>query len=528
MVGRAGWVASLVVLAACSSTAAVRSDRAPAAAGLDAAEIDRLIEASWHKAGVTPSPPADDGEFLRRVNIDLVGKAPSLGAIKVFLLDRRPDKRTREVDRLLGSPEFGEHWADRYANLLWHEQAKRADHDDDPRGWLVQAFNANVGWDKISGVILAGRGDVRQHGGLRFIEDRLRAAGPEGLAGSVARVFLGLNIQCAQCHDHPYDPRWKQEDFWGLAAYFGGTRVRLDEMAKGGRTPFIYDEAGVVRMPVKGTNEGVIVNPRFLGYAPRERPHETMRRTVERAVLESDLFPKAMVARTWSQLFGHGLVEPWDDLGGENDPRHPELLVKLAADFRASGFDVKRLVRQMVLSTAYARSSAPPAGVPDDPVRAEVAVRAFARAGIRALSPEQLFRSLVTMTGVELRGREGDREKMRKQLAARLREYRFAFDDDEMGEATSFDGSVPQALLLLNGELTNDGTRVGPDGVLTAILRRTEDPAARLDDMMLAAYARKPTDEEKATLLEEVGREPRAWEDLFFALITSTEALTNH
>jgi hypothetical protein len=155
-------------------------------------------------------------------------------------------------------------------------------------------------------------------------------------------------------------------------------------------------------------------------------------------------------------------------------------------------------------------------------------VRAFARAGIRALSPEQLFRSLVTMTGVEMRGREGDREKMRKQLAARLREYRFAFDDDEMGEATSFDGSVPQALLLLNGELTNDGTRVGPDGVLTSILRRTEDPAARLDDMMLAAYARKPTAEEKATLLEEVGREPRAWEDLFFALITSTEALTNH
>jgi hypothetical protein len=521
---------SALLLAACSSPQA-RTDRGPGAAALlDEGQLDGLIEASWRHAGVTPSPPADDLEFLRRVTLDLVGHVPSLGAVKVFLLDRRPDKRVREVDRLLASPEFGEHWADRYANLLWHEQAKRSDRQDDPRAWLAQAFNENAGYDRISGVILAGRGDVRQHGGLAFIEERLRAAGPEGLAGSVARVFLGLNIQCAQCHDHPYDPRWKQADFWGLVAYFAGVRVRQDERMGGGKSLVIYDEPGVAMMPVTGSNEGVMVKPRFLGYWPRERPTEGLRRTFQRATVDSDLFPKAMVARTWSQLFGHGLVEPWDDLGGENDPRHPELLVKLAADFRAAGFNVKRLIRQMVLSTAYARSSAPPRGAADDPPRAEVAVRAFARAGIRALTPEQLFRSVVVMTGAEMKAIR-DREQVRRQLTQRLREYRFAFEDDEMGESTSFDGSVPQALLLLNGELTNDGARVGPEGVLGAILRLRPDPPSRLDDMMLAAYARPATAEEKTTLLEglSAGSEDRqGWEDLFFALVTSTEALTNH
>jgi hypothetical protein len=519
------------LLLACSSTP-WPSDQPPSP-GLTAAEIDRLIEASWRRAGVTPSPPADDGEFLRRVTIDLAGRVPSLGAIKVFLRDQRSDRRAIEVDRLLASPEFGEHWADRYANLLWHDQAKRTQGPDDPRAWLVQAFNDNVGYDKISGVILAGRGEVRQHGGLAFIEDRLRAAGPEGLTASVARVFLGLNIQCAQCHDHPYDPRWKQEDFWGLVAYFAGTRVRLDEMMGGARTPFIYDEPGVAVMPLKGQNDGVIVKPRFLGYWPRERPNENLRRTFQRATLESDLFPKTMVARTWSQLFGHGLVEPWDDLGGERDPRHPELLVKVAADFRASGFDVKRLVRQLVMSTAYARSAAPPPGAADDPVKAEVAVRAFARAGIRTLTPEQLFRSLVVMTGAELRTRwaPDQRDRLRTQLGQRLREYRFAFDDDEMGEVTSFDGSVPQALLLLNGELTNEGARIGPEGTLNAIMALRQDPETRLDDMMLAAYARHPSADEKAALVQQLhaaGDGDAAYEDLFFALINSTEALTNH
>jgi hypothetical protein len=528
---------AIVALALACSSASVRPGGLAASGGasLAPAELDRMIEESWRRAGVTPSPPASDGEFLRRVTLDLAGRPPTLGETRVFLADAHPDKRARLVDRLLASPEFGEAWADRYANLLWHEQVKHTNRERDPRAWLVKAFNDNVGYDKISGVILAGRGDVQEHGGLTFITDRLRAAGPEGLTASVARVFLGLQIQCAQCHDHPYDTRWKQQDFWGLVAYFAGTRVRQDEKMMGEKTLFIYDDTGYALMPSRDYSSGVVVKPRFLGYEPRERSTESLRRAFFRAVVETDLFPKAMVGRTWAQLLGHGLVEPWDDLGAENDPHHPPLLVKLSEDFRATGFDVKRLVRQIVLSTAYARSAAPPPGVPDDPQATEVAVRAFARAGVRALSPEQLFRSLVVMTGsdVRTRHRTKDEEKAQKQLYSGMREFRFAFDDDEMGEATSFDGSIPQALMLFNGDLSNDGARVGSDGVLGGILRFRQQPADRLDDMMLAAYARKATEREKTLFLDKLPAgdgpaERRAYENLFFALTISTEALTNH
>ena len=541
-------LALALALPACTSgsTGLWRSAAAPLPAGeagagtLADGALDHLIEDSWRRAGVAPSPPADDGEFLRRATLDLAGRTPMLGEVKVFLADQRPDKRARLVDRLLASPEFGEQWADLYANLLWHDEAKRGNlKQDDPRAWFVAAFNDNVGYDKMTGVVLAGRGDVHEHGGLAFIVNRLRAGGPEGLTAQVARVFLGVQIQCAQCHDHPYDARWKQQDFWGLVGYFAGVRFR-EEPSKlpmmPGNTAVVYDAPGVARMPVKDYNEGVAVAPRFLGYRPPERSIDTPRRTFLRALLDSDLFPKTMVARTWAQLLGHGLVDPWDDLGGENDPRHPRLLVELAQDFRAAGFNVKRLVRQIVLSTAYARSSLPaPEALPDSPEKAEAAVRAFARAGVRSLTPEQLFRSLVVMTGAAVRARHRNQneEQVQKQLVAALREYRFTFDDDEMAEATSFDGSVPQALLLFNGELTNEGARAGSDGVLGAILRTRQDPGERLDDMMLVAYGRKASEAERAALAAQLpaGDGPadrRAYENLFFALTTSTEALTNH
>jgi hypothetical protein len=551
----------LLGVGACSSTSkapAVLAAASPAAVAppegtLAPGELDRLIEESWRSAGVKPSPPADDLEFLRRVTLDLAGRAPSLGEVRVFQADASPDRRGHLVDRLLASAAFGEHWADLYADLLWHQEGGKnrlERRGGDPRQWFVDAFNENVGYDKISTAVIAGAGDVREHGALAFLAARFKAGGAEAITGSAARVFLGLQIQCAQCHDHPYDRRWKQEDFWGLVAYFAGTKVKREEAAAppamamdgasegagdGGKTFVVRDGRGVARMHRPGATEDVVVQPRFLGYKPAAPTAEPLRRTFARAIVATDLFPKAMVGRTWAQLFGHGLVEPWDDLGAENDPRHPPLLVKLAEDFRASGFNVKRLVKLMVLSTAYARSSSPAPGTSDTPEGIEVAVRAFARAGIRPLTPEQLFRTLSVATGAEVmaRHRTDSEERAEKKLFQALKEYRFAFDDDEMAEANKFDGSMPQQLLLMNGELTNGGARVGPEGVLGGILRFHDDPAVRLDEMMLAAYTRRPTAEEKALLLEHLGHargreQKRVYEDLYFALITSTEAVTNH
>jgi hypothetical protein len=308
---------------------------------------------------------------------------------------------------------------------------------------------------------------------------------------------------------------------------------------------------GEAKMHRPHSEEEVVVAPRFLGAKVTELPYESRRATVARAIIASDLFAKAMVARTWAQLFGHGIVDPWDDLGGENDPRHPPLLRALAQDFVTSHYDVKRLLRTIVLSRAYGRSAVGGAGGQGDAI-----VRAFARTGVRPLAPEALVRSLAVATGAEGIARtrspatypefcperpgpprHGPRRPqdtscpMDKRLDQAFREFQFAFGDDEMAEADRFDGSMPQALLLLNGELTNAGARAAPGGVLDQILTTHSDRDARLADMFLVVYSRPPSDDERqrlASYLRDQADRRAAYEDVFFALLTSTEAITNH
>jgi hypothetical protein len=549
------YLLALVMVASCtplrSGTEAAPPAPAAQAPGLGTTGLDPLIEARWREAGVTPAAPADDGAFLRRVSLDLIGRIPTLTETRTFLTDAGADRRARLVDRLLGSHEFAEHWGELYADLLFGTEGKAAklERQYDPRSWLVEAFEQNRGYDKIARELITASGDLRSNGAVGFITARARGGGgPEAVTGAAARVFLGLQIQCAQCHDHPYDKRWKQEDFYGLVAYFARTKPRNEKIEgdlrdasmmaageemmaaaappkkknKAMKTFVLVDvKRGEARMHRPHSEEDVLVSPRFLGHDVTPQGDETRRQALARAILASDLFPKAMVSRTWAQLFGAGLVDPWDDLGAEGDPRHPRVLVELARDFATSGYDIKRLLRTIVLSTAYARSSA----------GGSEGVAAFAQAGVRPLSPEQLFRSLVAATGAEGMGKRRDPERSEKRLLNAFREYQFVFGDDEMAEANRFDGSVPQSLLLMNGELTNAGTRAEDGGVLGQVLAASADPAARIDQLFLAAYARTPSAEERAPLvayLRNHGNGRAAYEDLFFALLTSTEAITNH
>jgi hypothetical protein len=539
---------ALLLTVVAASCAAPGATPALSPQPLPAPTVDDLIAQSWRSAGVTPAPAASDLEFLRRVTLDLDGRVPTLAEAKAYLAEPSPDRRARQVDRLLRSPEFSEHWADLYAELLFGEEGKpaRFQRKYDPAAYLVRAFEENRPWNRVAGELLTASGDVRDNGAVAFIASRLRGGGgAEAIAGSVARVFLGLQIQCAQCHDHPYDARWKQEDFYGLVAYFTRTRSKQEPVpagmgadmmgpdqgtetsmlrppkAKPEKTVLLFDvPKGEAKMHRPHSEVDVPIQPRFLGREVAALPRENRRQTITRAILASDLFAKATVARTWAQLFGHGIPDPWDDLGAEQDVRHPPALRLLAADFVASGYDLKRLVRTMVLSEPY-RRAAVRAGADD-----EVALRTFARSGVRPLPPETLFRSLVVATGADAVARPGSR-----RLAQTFREYRFTFGDDEMAEADRFDGSVPQSLLLFNGELTNAGSRADRGGVLTQILDASASPATRLDDMFLAVYTRAPSDDERRRLLGYLTEQKNAraaYEDVFFALLTSTEAITNH
>ncbi|HEY0710527.1 MAG TPA: DUF1549 domain-containing protein [Polyangia bacterium] len=575
----------------------------------DVASLDALLLAEWKQAGITPAPVSDDGEFLRRVTLDLAGRVPTLSEVFEFLADRDPGKRAALVDRLLADPAFGNHLADVEGDLLFGSQRERRYTSGDPRAFLASAFNDNRPYDRLAHALLTATGSEAHDGAAAFLITRERGGGgAEAVTGAASRIFLGMQIQCAQCHDHPYDPRWKQKDFYGLVGYFARTRVRRvrgmesaeaagteasDAMADGPammspdgmapaptprKRPRVYEvidlPRGEAKMHAPGATKEVSVPPRFLGRKLDANPGESRRQAFARAVVASDLFAKAFVGRLWRQLFGAAPLEPWDDLGGEGEDKHPRLLLALADGFRSSGHDVKRLVRRIVLSTAYARSAAPPAT--DD---GGASLRAFARARMRPLTPEQLVASLMTATGADEMIRQGRRRPppltgfsraawrsdattahptappgeptMAEETAAptrqapaepeadraarlaerTLREYRFTFEDDEMADS-DFDGTLPQALLLLNGEFLNNGVRARKGGVLASILAEESEIDARIDRMFLAATTRKPRPEERALFRAALDVPPReqarAYEDAFFALLVSTEATTNH
>jgi Protein of unknown function (DUF1549)/Protein of unknown function (DUF1553) len=507
----------------------------------DGPAIDAAVSAMWAKAGVHPAPEATPGAYLRRVTIDLAGRVPTRAEVAAYRGggvgseggDIDGDDKAALVDRLLASADFAEHWADVYEGLLVGRAAKlRADGRSGVHTYLADAFAKDLPYDQLTHQILEADGSLVDHGEGGFVAAHLFGGGsPEALAGATARIFLGLQIQCAQCHDHPYDTRTKQEDFWGFAAFFARTKARPFDMTEAEKEPtrktlVVFDvPQGQAIMKKHGSNEDVVVAPRFLGRDPAHAAGEGRRPVLAREIVASNLFAKALVNRTWAELFGRGIVDPWDDLGGETDEQ-PPLLELLAADTVAKKYDFKALVRAIVLSKAYGlASSGGDDGPGGDGAKAEAV---FARAAVRPLLPEALFRSLVVASGIdEVATRRLSHEQVEKKLAQGLKQFVYVFGDDEMGEVDRGSGTVQQALLLLNGDLANRGAKAAPGGVLRAILDESKDPSRRLDAMFAAAFARTPTDAERARLVPAL-REPGGYEDVYFAMLTSTEFTTIH
>jgi hypothetical protein len=525
MAGHSGTplVAATAALLLLSGSAGAQTPKPSRA--LSPADVDRVMEAAWGAARTVPVAAADDAEWLRRVMLDLVGRVPTLAEAEGFLAERAPDRRARLVDRLLASADYAEHWADVFFDLFVGRQFRkpRVKRELDPRAYFVAALRGGVAYDRMAFEMITFTGEILPNGPGVFLASHLKGGGPEAIANATAKLFLGLQISCAQCHDHPTDRRYKQEDFYGFAAYFARTRYKqmkaradtgVEVMVPGtaladpGRRYFVVDKpAGEAKFKRAGSTDDVVAAPKFLGRTPATAG--SLRETVARAVVTSDLFAKAAIDRVWSRLFGRGLVEPWEDLGGEDDPRHPPLLRALADDFRAGGHDLRRLLRLLVATRAYGLTSRGPESVPAD---------TFARAAVRRLSPEQLFRSLHVVTGMTV-----DENKMDRLL----REYVYVFGDDEGATVDALAGNVPQALLMWNGEVTNLGARSRAGGTLAGILAASVDPAVRLRRMFLAAYARPPSPAEAARLTPRL-RSVADHEDVFFALLTSSEMASNH
>jgi len=487
--------------------------------------IDEKNLAKLQALRIPPSPDAGDPAFLRRAYLDATGTLPPAGDAERFLSDADPGKRDKLVDRLLASPEYVDYWTYKWSDLLLVSSNKLPA----PAMWSFSRFvrksvAANLPWDRFARAVVTARGDTLSIGAANYF---VLHRDPIDLTESASMAFLGLSLTCARCHNHPME-KWTQDQYYGMASLFA--RVRLKDSGRPGDVVVMPADEGEVRHP----RTGVAMAPQPLdaeAVAPGSRSDRREAFADWLARPENPYFARAAVNRVWRNFFGRGLIDPEDDLRATNPASDEPLMDWLVADFRAHGHDVKHLIRTIMTSAVYARSSVPAPGNTADPkflsrypvkrLPAEVILDAIARvaevpatfpgypAGWRSL---QLPDSKVESTFLSSFGRP---ERLNTCSCER-----------------SSEPSMAQALHLANGATINDKLRDPKGAVAGAIASKATD-AEVIDRLFLAALTRRPTGSERSRLtavLAEAGAEGRrqAIEDLYWATMTGNEFLFNH
>jgi hypothetical protein len=497
------------------------ADRTALAAELDpvdlAARIDQHIDTRLKNERLQPADLADDAEFLRRVYLDLHGVVPTREQAEQFLTDSNPAKRARLIDALLASPRYGRYLADTWQGYLISpladDRVKRADQF---RDWLAGQFNTST-WDKIATVLLTATGKIEENPAVIYlIEGRLPRGVPE-LTDLASRYFMGVRLNCAQCHDHPF-AKYKQQEFWGMAAFF--TQIQTPKRAKQVYEKGVVDDPQLTLATLRdsGMFDGFMSGPpTFLGgqaLATGKTPH--------RAALASWLtspgnpyFARAMVNRTWWRFMGRGIVQPVDDMHDANPPTHPELLDLLAKRFGESGFDLKFLTRAIVLSHAYQRTSRP-----GDAQEKQAAL--FGRMSIKVLSAGQLYDSLETIFGAATKvtgvdARQGARP-----------EFTEFFGENGDPNPTTYRRGIPHLLRQMNsGQFAGRSL----DTLLERISASGRTPEETASDLFLTILSRRPTADELQRVKSYIGgagSPQNACRELAWVLMMTSEFSTNH
>jgi hypothetical protein len=484
-----------------------------------AKRIDAMLAEKWASAHLVPVAVADDAEFLRRVSLDLIGTIPTAAEASDFLDDPAQDKRAALIERLLDGPSYTARAAEIWRQVLLPE-AETEDRaravSGDLEAWLRRKVAEEAGYDRIVREVLTAKLPERDAMAMARARGEpspaayylAREAKPENFAAGASRVFLGVRLECAQCHNHPF-ARWKREQFWGFAAFFAGLNEPAPEEmirpAKGRAAP-------PRELTIPGTSQ-VVPAAHLDGKAPDWRPRVDSREVLADWITAPDnpYFARAVVNRVWSRFFGVGLIEPVDDLGVEDDPAFADLLDYLAGEFRSHGYDLKFLIRVITATKAYQLTSAvdPPESTPPP---------LFASMPVRGLESRQLFDSLARATGAA--GAQSARSRFLELFATR---------DERPTEAQA---SILQALAMMNGPLVAGATRPEAGDVLGAVAEAPFlDTAGRIEALFLSALTRRPSPEELALLVPYVeGRDDRAvaLADVFWALLNGPEFRFNH
>ena len=507
--------------------------------------VDAMIREGWEEANVKPSKRAGDEEFLRRAYLDVLGRIPNVREATAFLnapekpkakgKEQDPDKRLKLVEYLLNDPDYSKNFATQWkVTLLGRKMPERNVDANALTSWLRRQFLDNRPWNEVARDLITAKGSNKENGAVNYSLAHM-ADGKINLTSITTRVFLGQQIQCTQCHDHPSND-WKQADFWGINAFYKGLNRKEIRTANAAGVE-VVDHVELRDEPTdaystydrRDARKGITF-PTFLDGRKISQGKDVDRReALGKFITEptNDAFAKAYVNRIWGHFLGRGFVNPIDDFGSHNPATHPELLDKLARQFKDSGYDTKALIRWIMNSEAYSLSST----ATKDNEKDETL---FSHMNLKPMTPEQLFDSLIVATAAHKVGSGGEDQSRRRDQW--LGQFVIAFANDEGEESLNFQGTIPQALMMMNGELMERAVGCKPGSFLADLLEQGQRQskgtieAYVVNHVYLAALSRRPTSRELTIARGFLSNNPDTigvMEDMFWALLNSNEFVLN-
>ena len=521
-------VLALLAVVALSPTARAQSSKADESRAEESDQLSVWLDGRfyelWKGAGVEQKELVDDATFLRRVSLDLVGTIPSVAQTRDFLADNREDKRKRIVEQLAAEPRSAAHLSRVWRRILVPNGSPGmvfATQQLEP--WLKTQFASHVPYDKLARELITARGNVNLVGFRPGAPMKVSgspvafymAVGntPDNAASSLSRVFLGVRIGCAKCHNHPFAD-WKQEDFWGMAAFFAGANIggQGDAMAKDMKLGKIKPMDSDKEFPV-----------RFLwNDAPAQIPEDKYPRDYLAEWLASKQNPNfaaTAVNRVWQQLCGQGLIPQVDDLDQATPKQRAEVLDDLARQFADSGFDLQWLIQGIIKSRVYQRATRPAEGPVDD------SPLSIYRP-LKTLSPEQVFDSLEQALMLPVARNDSQSPRYNGQREPMIQRLNEAFSDSP----DQFQAGIPQALMIMNGILVSTATDLEDSRTLRAVVDAPFlETREKLETLYLSALTRLPDAKELETMLAHVDSQTtkderrQAFADIYWALLNSPE-----
>ena len=495
--------------------------------------IDRYFDAHWKEIGIQAGAPADDYEFLRRASLDVLGRLPKPEEIRAF---EKSKDRAKKVDELLENPEAAEFFADSWLRLLMNyhfdETAPLRISFPAFRAYLKDVHAKDLPYRDFVTQLLSDVGDYKQKPASNFILAALDPAmvePPHELTSRTTRIFLGIQIHCARCHDHPFD-KYTQEDFWGLTAFFNGLKPKSRQTFDGFGVKVMIEPKGLMMAIPDSKTE---VSAHFLDGRPPEDPKQPLK-SYAKYVVEHPQFPRAIVNRLWAHFMGRGFVEPVDKFSDKTRPNHPALLEALCGEFMKGETRLRPLMRTILLSKAYQAGC--DSSKEHDPLT-------NARMIVKPQNPVQLLNTLVYTLNMDVFFKQFYKSFIEnKELPEGYRNpevFRMFLHQFTSGllaptgtapEATKYTGSVRLALKLMN---SNDlqGLVKAEWGRLAEILKERESAPDRLNEIFYTLLSRPPHADEKERYLEYLKRkngDKKAFEDVYWVLLNSSELYFNH